>query len=137
MIRIFENGRFTSYGVWSYLYALLPACMNPANNRLEINGRPMSSIDLCAYANITSAELRLAIKKLIAMHAIIVVRGKNREFYYVNPNYIREESILPEDIEWLLSIFEEEGNSDIKDLVYIEKSHKNISIDIGETIKKL
>jgi DNA-binding transcriptional regulator GbsR (MarR family) len=137
MIEIYEKGLFDKYRTGSYLFALMLGCLNPNTNRLEINGRPMNSVDLCAYANLTMQELSMAVKELLSINAIMIVRGKGKEFYFANPEYIREGNKTPDDFDWLLQLFEEENNQEDKNLVYFKKSNRNLTVKIGEAITDL
>ena len=137
MIEIYEKGLFDKYRTGSYLFALMLGCLNPETNRLEINDRPMNSVDLCAYANMTMQELSMAVKELLSINAIMIMRGKGKEFYFANPEYIRDSDMLPDDFEWLLQMFEEENNQEDKNLVYFKKSNRNLTVSIGEAITDL
>lgn len=137
MIEIYEKGLFAKYRTGSYLFALMLGCLNPETNRLEINGKPMNSVDLCAYANLTMQELSKAVKELLSINAIMIVRGKGKEFYFANPEYIRDGNMLPDDFEWLLQLFEEENNQEDKNLVYFKKSNRNLTVSIGKAITDL
>lgn len=137
MIKIYDNGFFDNHKVGSYLFALMLGCLNPETNRLELNGEPLNSIDLCAYANLTMQELSLAVKELIKLGAIIMIRGKGKEFYYANPKYIRDNQKRVSDFEWLMSIFNEKPNLGDKNLVYFKKRNKKITVSIGEPVSDI
>jgi hypothetical protein len=137
MIEIYEKTMFQKHGAASYLFALMLGCLNPETNRLEINGKPMNSVDLCAYANLTMQELSVAVKELLSINAIMIVRGRGKEFYFANPEYIRDGDMLPDDFEWLLRMFEEENNQEDKNLVYFKKSNRKLTVSIGEAITDL
>ena len=67
----------------------------------------------------------------------MIVRGKGKEFYFANPEYIREGNKTPDDFDWLLQLFEEENNQEDKNLVYFKKSNRNLTVKIGEAITDL
>lgn len=134
MIRIFENCLFKKRSLASHLYAMIIGCINPDNNRLELHGLAMNSMDICAYMNITMNELSRAVKDLYSINVLLTIRAKGKEFYYVNPRYIREEARDIFSFEWLLELFDEEPNHQDKNLVYFKRNKKNISINIGENL---
>jgi hypothetical protein len=136
MIRIYETTLFTKASLTNVLYIMMAGCLNPDNNRLESCGKAMNSVDICAYANITMQELSRAIKMLYSVNAILTIRAKGKEFYYVNPNYMREESRDIFSFEWLLELFEEETNQQDKNLVYFKRGKKSITINIGDNLPK-
>ena len=136
MIRIYETTLFAKRSLANVLYIMMAGCLNPDNNRLELHGKAMNSVDICAYANITMQELSKVVKMFYLANVIITIRAKGKEFYYINPNYVREESRDIFSFEWLLELFEEEANQQDKELVYFKRNKKNITINIGENLPK-
>jgi hypothetical protein len=137
MIKIIESSLFKTHKLSSYIFASFLGCLNADNNRLEIHGKAMNSVDLCAYLNVTMQELSRGIRELYGVNAILTIRAKGKEFYYINPNYMREESRDIFSFEWLLELFEEEANEQDKELVYFKKDKRKISVNIGESILKV
>lgn len=133
MIRIYET-TLLKKSIASVLYAMLPGCMNQDSNRLEIYGKAMNSMDIVAYMNITMQELSRAVKMLYSVNAILTIRALGKEFYYVNPRFIREENKDIFTFEWLLELFDEESNHENTNLVYFKKSKNNIAINIGNKL---
>lgn len=139
MLLMFKNDLFEKYNIGSYLYALLLGCMNPDSNRIELKGVALNSVDLCAYANLTMQELSKAVRELYKLNVLLCIRAKGKEFYYVNPRCIREESRDVFSYEWLLELFDEEANNQDKDFIYFKRDSRRgkrmrVSINCGDNL---
>jgi hypothetical protein len=118
------------------LYYMLISCVNPQTNRIELSGRPMNTVDLCAYSNMTMQELSVAMRMLYKENAVLNVRANNKDFYYMNPQFACDDETPPCLLDWISDIFEQEGNLESKNLVYFKKTPRNIKIDIGSILPK-
>jgi hypothetical protein len=116
------------------LYYLLISCVNPETNRIEINGRAMNTLDLCAYANVTRQELNCAMRTLYNENVIINIRAKDKDFYYINPEFACDPETPACLLDWLTVLFQQEENCERKELVYFDKSRKGININIGKLL---
>ena len=97
----------------------------------------MNSVELCAFANITMGELQHAVRKLIAQNAILIVRGRHREYYYVNPQFMRDPTKKIKKFEWLITLFNDQDNQQNQSLVRLKKMRGDIHTGISETINEL
>jgi hypothetical protein len=131
---MFEQNPFSKRTFAFGFYNLIISCVNEDNNRIEMDGKAMSSIDICAYANLTMQELSKVIKALYEKNIILNIHAKGKDFYYVNPRFVRGADRDMFSYEWLLELFEEESNNVEKGLVYFKKSNRNININIGKTL---
>jgi hypothetical protein len=139
MVRIFkvdiEQDRRKTIGV--SLYYILSTCVDGETNMLKINGRPMNTMDICAYANYTRKELSKAIRTLYYKGIILNVRTGGKDLFFINPEFVRDENKTVLDFPFLNELFDGESNMDVKDLVYFRKGHRKISIDIGSVLPEV
>lgn len=118
------------------LYYLLISCVNPETNRIEIDGRAMNTLDICAYSNLTKQELSRAMTTLYQENAILNVRARGKDFYYINPEFACDPETPACLLDWLTDMFEQSENMEDKRLVYFKKTPRNIKIDIGSILPK-
>ena len=118
------------------LYYLLISCVNPENNRLEFEGRAMNALDICAYSNLTRQELSRAMNELYKENAILNVRARGKDFYYINPEFACDPATPPCLLDWISELFEQDCNLENKNLVYFKKTKRNIEINIGNILPK-
>ena len=62
-------------------------------------------------------EMVKAIKELYKLNILINIKTHGKDFYYMNPNYVRDEDKKYDELRWLFDIFESEMNMDLKELV--------------------
>jgi hypothetical protein len=119
------------------LFLLISGCVNPETNRVELNGKAMNFMDLCAYANYTRREMNIALSELMFDNVIIRIIGKKKDFFYVNPEFMLDKETPSCLLDWLVDLFEQSGNDENKELVYFEKSKRKIAIDIGSELSRI
>ena len=119
------------------IYYLMTTCVNPNTNRLEFNGKPMNTMDICAYANMELSNFRKALRQLDEKKIIINIRTQKKDIYYVNPNYIRDESKKITDFPFLLVLFNDEENAPSREkALYFSNKKRRRKNSISEIIKK-
>lgn len=94
----------------------------------------MNVVDMCAYANFTMKELYRAMRDLYSANAIANVRMQNKDFYYINPAFARDDETPDCLLDWLVDLFETDENLETKGLIYFKKGRKTIAIDIGSAL---
>jgi hypothetical protein len=136
MIKIHNCNPELRFKIARVLYYMLCNTINPSNNRVEFNGVPMSSIDLCAYANITRAELRKCINEMSEKGILLNINTYGKDYYYMNPKFVSDEDTHPCLLDWLTEIFEEDYNINVSDLIYISERKKRSYTKIKDLLPK-
>lgn len=75
-------------------------------------------------------------RELYEHNAILNIRAKGKDFYYINPEFAYDPETPECLLDWLVALFEEQSNTYDKELVYFKKRNRKISIDIGSILPK-
>jgi len=116
---------------------MFATCLNPDNNRLEYNGRPMNTFDICAYANISSWEFQRAFTFFCENSILININSALKDYYYVNPYLMREETRDIDSFRFLTEFFNGKHNVDLTNSdLYFKNGRRRKKVDISKIIKE-